>query len=448
MKFMIKMALLAGVASLTVGAASAQQTDMPPFMKELQGVTYQGQVAGMDLYSMDGFEGLWMVSSDGRTAIAGTVFSSDGRDVGSVYSGTDAVRIFELQANQTSNAADDAGISMMDPDSVFAPDAPEKVLTDEEMANMEAGVSRIEGDIFGEQVAEESVANNEAPTESVSSDPAVAVSATKDAQDALEGLSKEDKDFLMAALVELLKEVKSETEFKAAVKVWTDEIVRRHRDGLEAGDGTQEQSAVTVQEDVKSAEASQVKPAEPDVQATVQPTEAAKEPAAEISLADQLLIEMRHDAFWFGIGNHEAPVVYAFIDPTCPYCSKAIVSLGDEVSEGRIQLRVALAPVVNRSAPGIITAILEHAEPPIAFMEHEYSWASGRTDLTPGNWDDLPGQMRDGLLHNVDIMKKYEIPGVPFFIFDTADGARIINGVPTPDMVSTAINDTFNGKSQ
>jgi len=140
------------------------------------------------------------------------------------------------------------------------------------------------------------------------------------------------------------------------------------------------------------------------------------------------LDEIRHEALWFGIGNHEAPVVYAFIDPSCPYCARAIVNIGDDISEGKIQLRVALAPVVSRNSPDMIASIFTAEQPPIAFMEHEYSWLEGRTDLAPAKWDDLPGVIRDGLIHNVDIMKDYEIPGVPFFIFDTEDGARIVNG--------------------
>ena len=71
--------------------------------------------------------------------------------------------------------------------------------------------------------------------------------------------------------------------------------------------------------------------------------------------------------------------------------------------------------------------------------------ANGRSPLKPGNWQDIPGVLRDGLIHNAEIMKEYGINGVPFLVFDTEDGAKVINGVPTPEALSSALPDKYRG---
>jgi len=434
MTMTLKTLMFAGVASIAASGAIAQQAEVPPFLQQMDGLSYQGQVSGMDLYAMDGFDGMWLVAPDGRTAIAGTVFSAQGRDIGSAFLGREPVRAFEMGQVEAPVTAE--GVTPVNPNITLPQNPTEQssLLTGEELDAMEAGVSRIGDDIFGD-------AGNEAEApvaEPQDADTAVsAANVTRDAQEALEGLSPADKDLLMKALVEMLADVKSEAEFKSVVEVWTNEVVRRHRDGtevLEPASGVVDDSQAPAMEDHASAMETGPEAEQPVVLEETERT-----------LADELLDEVRHDALWFGIGNHEAPAVYAFIDPACPYCARAIVNIGDAISDGELQLRVVLAPVVSQNSPGLIASILTHEEPPIAFMEHEYAWAEGRRFLQPAEWTDIPGQVRDGLLYNVELMKKYEIRGVPFFVFDTEEGARVINGVPNISALSTAIEDPFMG---
>jgi hypothetical protein len=434
MKMKLKAALLLGAVFATSTGALAQQQELPAFLKAYEGVSFEGTVSGMDLYSMDGFEGLWMVSPDGATVIAGTVFSNEGRDIGAVFTGGTPITSFEVSGAPEIEAEEDqAGISPLSEGPVLDQQV-SPILTDEELTAMENGVSLMEQDIFG------SPEDGSDVSQEATGDVA-AQEVTNDAQDALAGFSDEDKAFLMAALVQMLANVESEEEFKSVVEVWTNEVVERHRKGEDISGLTETAEPVAEVVDV-----SPIEPAadESEVTADTAGEMVLEEP--EMTLADQLLEEVRYESLWFGVGNHEAPVVYAFIDPTCPYCARAIVNIGDAVSEGELQLRVALAPVVSRSSPDVIAAIFQSEMPPIAFMEHEYEWTQGRSPLSPAKWGELPGEVREGLLHNVDIMKKYEIPGVPFFIFDTEDGARIINGLPeSAEAFATAIQDPFMG---
>ena len=96
MTYRLKTLLLAGVAALSASTAFAQQAELPDFLSQIEGVQYRGQMSGMDIYSMEGFQGIWLVSSDGMAAVAGTVFGNDGRDIGSAFSGAPPVRSFEI----------------------------------------------------------------------------------------------------------------------------------------------------------------------------------------------------------------------------------------------------------------------------------------------------------------------------------------------------------------
>ncbi len=432
MKTRLKTVLLAGVTSLTASAALAQQAELPTFLTELDGIQFQGQMSGLDIYSMEGFEGIWMVSPDGRTAIAGTVFSNDGRDIGAAFTGGSPVRSFEvtpgtkLPPESVAPVSDDAGISVI-PEGDF--------LTSEELDEMEAGVSRIENQVMTPETA---------PVDAIAINPA---DVTKDARAALEGLSEEDKETLMVALVELLRDVKNEVEFQSAVKVWTEEVVRRHKSGENLIEVPAEHSSEAGQSthDTDAEQVAAVEPASQEVAVQESASTDLVLETPEETIADQLLDEVRTDAMWFGIGKMDAPVAYAFIDPTCPYCAKTIANLEGAVASGDLQLRIILAPVLSERSGQFISSILMAEEPPIAFLEHELGMSRGRSPLTPGKWEDIPGNLRDSLIHNAQIMKDYEIRGVPFLVFDTDEGAKVINGVPSAEALATALPDAYRG---
>jgi protein-disulfide isomerase len=438
MKLKLKTILLAGVASLSAASAFAQQADLPDFLNYIDGVEYRGQMSGMDIYSMEGFQGIWLVSPDGMTAVAGTVFGSDGRDIGSAFTGAAPVRSFEV--------APQAGGSIAGPAPAPAPTEPlvsqvpqNGVMTSAELDVMEEGISKIEEGILHPEVTAEHT------------DGAVDTAAvSQDAQDALEGFSEADKKVLTTALAELLKDVKNEREFQIAVKVWTEEIVRRHKTEVETTADSQIEAAVKASTDQTGDAAAHSDETEShtDVEPSAEEPAAVEETAvqdAEMTVADELLQEVRTDAMWFGLGKADSPVAYAFIDPTCPYCAKTIKNLDESIGTGKLQLRIMLAPVLSERSGQYIASILSHEEPPIAFLEHELGMAAGRSPLKPGDWEDIPGVLRDGLIHNADIMKEYGIRGVPFLVFDTKEGAKVINGVPTPEALSTALPDEYRG---
>ncbi|MXX88322.1 MAG: hypothetical protein F4213_11795 [Boseongicola sp. SB0677_bin_26] len=151
--------------------------------------------------------------------------------------------------------------------------------------------------------------------------------------------------------------------------------------------------------------------------------------------ASGLLEDVAENVFWFGLGDPEAPTVYAFIDPACPFCAQAIQTLGPEIARGDLQLRVALAQVVSDRSLSLIAAILAEEDVPGAFLEHEY----GTRSLQPGDWNTLSAQVREGVENNATIIRAHGVPGVPFFVFRTAEGTEAFFGVPEPDQFIGAL---------
>ena len=465
-----KAALMVGVTLGTLSPAMAQQSELPDFMERMGGFSYEGQVSGMDAYTKDGYNGLIMVAPDGRTAIAGNVFSARGRDIGSVFSGADPITIFETSGPPVAEVTEDTPANGKASDVAAGPLSPDEITT------MERGVGRIEEQVMsgsGETQASDQALKPVVPEAPASSGetrgPVDSAAITRDTEAALDGLGEEDKRILMRALVELLSDVENEQEFQSAVEVWTGETVRRYRAALEDGDATDARAAISGSPGVTTGDAAgevagpagevneasgaggedAVTPEERAGAKSVDHTSAKNitklVEAPEATVTDQLLADIRHDALWFGLGAMDAPVAYAFIDPACPYCARAISQLTPLVETGDLQLRIALVPVISEKSPGFIASIFAAEEPPIAFLKHELDWTQGRTDLAGAEYQDLNEVLRRGVSANVEMMTSYEIPGVPFFVFDTEDGARVINGVPETGDFEAAMPDPYSG---
>ena len=154
----------------------------------------------------------------------------------------------------------------------------------------------------------------------------------------------------------------------------------------------------------------------------------------------QLLAEIRSDSFWFTLGSRDAPPVYAFLDPGCPYCTKAVLRLRDEVEGGRVQLRVILVSGAGSRSSDLVAGVLEHRDPPAAFWRHMIAMGTfGSSDMEPGDFGSLNAELRSAVELNRALLKRARAPGVPFFLFDSANGVQTIVGVPEPGTFKNAL---------
>ena len=128
---------------------------------------------------------------------------------------------------------------------------------------------------------------------------------------------------------------------------------------------------------------------------------------------------------WFVLGDPQAPVVYAFIDPQCPHCHDFINALRNRgyIENGRLQLRVIPVGVINKKSLYRAAYLLAATSPGERLLSH-----------IDGDEDALPVQ-RDmntqGVQRNMTVMKDWNLKSTPFIVYKDKQGeVRIIQGNP------------------
>lgn len=479
MRKMISASALA-IATIIPGHMMAQE--VPAALDGMGRVNYEGTLGGMDIWTREGSADVFMISADGRTIIRGNVFNSRGRDIGSVYTGADPVSLVEPSPAATSSADASA------PDGIFR--APESV-TEEPFENKasaeteksEPGVSvsgtgsgfsdmrsanaclspvlprggtpeKDTADRSGMEaapVAMEEQAQRDILPSAEADRPIDGGKVAQTAQEALADFDDDERRGLLLELVNNLNAADTQEAFVEGVVEWRKQIDEmRASKGLPAyfdEDASAPASADTVNREAERSDqgpsASQEDSSEGS---TTEESIVTPDTTADDNPAGPLLEDARQNSLWFSLGANDAPTVYAFIDPTCPYCARAISVLSERIGDGELQLRIILAPVVSERAPGVIAGIFNADNPPLAFFDHEIDKDNfGRSDLKTGVFEELPQPLQAGVRRNYEMIANYGIPGVPFFVYETEDGAEAFSGVPEGISFPGALNDPYTG---
>lgn len=453
-KRLINGGLAVSLFALIATGADAQTP--PPALSGVTGIAFEGQVGGMDVWSAPGMTDLFAVTPDGRTILRGLIFSGAGRDIGSAFTGAapgnlqgvaqDVEPLLSEQGLQngilmvnTSTFEDFSGLR--GPDTCQSPimgSAPS--IGSPEVAGWdEAG----RGNPTSVQPSTAPSTGITPPLDEVGLIDGAQVA--KEAQNALEGFDQEEKRKLLLDLVNGLRSASTQEEFLQGVASWRSEIdkkrVEKGMSRLYSEGGSAPLPPVAAFIPVTTL-------APPEVITTPLPPSEMVVAGTETPLEQTLLEDVRKNALWFSVGANDAPTVYAFIDPTCMYSASAIAALSKKVGAGELQLRVVLAPVISERSPGLIAAILNSDRPPLTFFDHEVALAEqGRSDLVPGALTDLPGPVQAGIQKNFDMVRDYGIPGVPFFVYETTEGAKVLSGSPEGIDFPGAVSDPYMGKN-
>ena len=213
-------------------------------------------------------------------------------------------------------------------------------------------------------------------------------------------------------------------------------------DAPAAGQGAQQQLSQSGAGGIASNPQGQVAPSQagqPDVnaqQGAQAPQGNPIDQMGEIPIDTDLL---RDDSFWFGVGAQDGPVAYAFIDPTCPFCARAMKALESVVEQGELGLRIIFTPILSESSGPTVAGILASNDPAEAFWRHSISYADfGNSDIRMQDPDQLPADFRQALGANVETMIGMGFGGVPTFVFDTPQGVQSFEGVPEPHVFRDA----------
>ena len=168
-------------------------------------------------------------------------------------------------------------------------------------------------------------------------------------------------------------------------------------------------------------------PAEPVEAATAAapaPAQAAPAAAADPQqVLETVLADIEAEAFWFSMGRPDAArTAYMFMDPECPYCARSIDSLKGAIERGEIQLRLIPVPLVSQASPDAIAGMLVAPDPVAEAFAHARGKLMGDRTPPAATFADLPEEFRNLVAHNLEIVRRHGVPGVPLFVFRTADG--------------------------
>lgn len=151
-------------------------------------------------------------------------------------------------------------------------------------------------------------------------------------------------------------------------------------------------------------------------------------PAADANALFQEAIDF---SMWFPLGQPKpgAPTVYMIADPQCPHCANAISEVQPLITAGDIDLRIILVPVTSQDAFHVAMSILQSPNPPELFLQHETellsSTGSPLKRIEPASYE---ASTVRGLARNLLWIRNNGIRSVPFWLYDTAQGAQYAPG--------------------
>jgi hypothetical protein len=423
------------LALIATVATQAAAQDAGDFLGNLAAKRI-GEVSGMTAWGVEGSDMIWLKGADGNV-IAGYVFDGTGADVGSALLGLDPVSVWEsLQIPAPSSSSPTGALSWSQV--MGAGDVPEPSSTP-------GSASPVPPAAAAPSVAPEDVTR-------------IAEDALSVIEGTLADIPESEKSALVDELVLAISSATSPEDLQLAILRWTEKATgtRVLPEGFKAPSEAQAPQAAPADP------AGTFKPVPflPEGELIIDPDTGAATPvdqapwmastSSEIDRSnptpESVLNDIRLNGFWFAVGSPGAPAVYMIADPACPYCARAIGNLKQDVEAGRVQLRILLAPFVSSRSPALIAGILFSGDPAGAYWSHSLSYAErGASDLKTYEFSDLPKNVLDAVKGNYDMVIDYELNGVPFFAWSSAEGPKFLSGVPEAGRFSDALADPFNG---
>lgn len=227
------------------------------------------------------------------------------------------------------------------------------------------------------------------------------------------GMDKNARDAAISGLIESLRPVKSEAEFNAAVASWI-EGLRGAKPAAPA--------------------AAEAAPAEPVADPAVQSAEPEKTGDATDTQAEnpgKTLLEAMQEGFTLELGQADAPLAHALIDPSHAPSLAAIKELKPAIEAGKIRLAVLLVPAASEDAAGITAGLLMSEDPVAALFALADAVEDPAKETPFRRFSDLEDDQEEGVRRNYALAVAYELPALPFFGFHAADGERYIKGIPS-----------------
>ena len=122
-------------------------------------------------------------------------------------------------------------------------------------------------------------------------------------------------------------------------------------------------------------------------------------------------------------------ILYAFVDPNCPYCRRTFEDLQPLIAREHLQVRWVVVGILTATSPGKAAAILGAKDPLAAlrYNEERFHYPGGG-----GIDEDLPSDaIERGLHHNRELMERIGANSVPTLVFRARGGRpTMVQGAP------------------
>ncbi|WP_341938744.1 thiol:disulfide interchange protein DsbG [Marinimicrobium sp. C2-29] len=140
---------------------------------------------------------------------------------------------------------------------------------------------------------------------------------------------------------------------------------------------------------------------------------------------------------WIAEGDADAEVVvYAFMDPNCPYCAMFWEQAQPYLERGGVQLRHIMVGMLRPDSLPKAATILAADDPAEALAQHQRTVKDG--GVTPEQ--DLPEEVLGQVEENTQFMRTNGIQATPAVLFKDSEGRlQTVQGVPSEQVMSQHI---------
>lgn len=174
---------------------------------------------------------------------------------------------------------------------------------------------------------------------------------------------------------------------------------------------------------------------------TTAPITATEQPSADVQAGiDAIFKQAGEERIWFSAATPSpgAPVVYMLADPECPHCQWTIDAMHNEIASGAIDLRIIPAPITGVQGFNTSLSILHSENIPKTFMAHMTSKTRGTAAVTQMDFNQADKAVIQGIVDNINWMRANKMPGVPFFLYQTDQGAKFAFSELPADILTIA----------
>lgn len=152
-------------------------------------------------------------------------------------------------------------------------------------------------------------------------------------------------------------------------------------------------------------------------------------------LAAQTYKNLQH-ADWIAEGaDNPDRIVYAFLDPDCPYCWQLWKSARKYYDEG-VQVRYIIVAILGESSVHKAAAILAADNPKQALRRNERGFSHHSGAIEP--MKNIPDNLLAKITEHNSLMQKFGFNGTPAMVWKTEDGSvKTQNGLPPTPILET-----------